>query len=329
MLQIHTRHWPFLEWKQASASEATIGWSALLSCTIAAGTYSAFAKILTSALSPLSLFFISEVLVAFFILFSTGLMPMLRSLVRLPRKTLLPLLGIGLTSGTLAPLLLFVGLQASTAVNASLLGNTEMLFLIILAIIVLKEQFTKVHAVSIAAIGIGMVILALRGGAEGLHFYPGDILLALSGMVYAIGDLIFRKFLRHTDVQISLFSRSLVAIIAFFLLSHFLNYSLFTEVRALPLMLIAPLLGFALISRLLNVFSFYEAMERLPVTTVSLVGNLTVIISLLFAHWYLGEAILPYHLIGGAFIIAGMLLLEFVPTHPTDKHLEMHLKQSQ
>ncbi|NOS67338.1 MAG: DMT family transporter [Candidatus Peribacteraceae bacterium] len=327
MIYLTLRQWPFIAWQRESMSAKSVGWMALVICILAASTYNGFAKLLTGALSPLSLFFVSELLTGFFVAFSFGLMPVVRGISRLNRKSFPPLLLVGLTSGTVGPLLLFHGLERSTAVNASLFLNMEPVFLVMLAVIFLHESFGRAHAASSVAISAGVVVIALRGFTQGIGMSSGDLLLLASSFCFATGGIIFRKSLRHVKPHLVLFSRSAIAVVSFFLLSPFISHTLMEEVRAFPLAALPVLLGFAFISRFLNVFSFYEALDRLSVTTVSLVGNTGIVTSLLFAWWIVGEPILWYHIAGGGLIILGTILLELLGTHPTAKHLERHLRQ--
>ncbi len=305
-------------------SSRAIGWIALFICIFSASTYNAFAKTLTGSLSPLTLFFLSELLTGFFVVLSYGVMPILRSIAKIKKRSILPLICIGFTNGTIAPLLLFPGLRMSSAVNASLFGNMEMMFLIILAVFVLKEKFRREHFLSVSTMLAGMLIIALRGFTEGLHFYPGDALLVLSSLSFATGSIIFRKYLHRTEPHLILFVRATVAVSCYFLISPFLSHPLIEEIKLFPLALLPVLIGFAFISRFLNIFSFYEALDRLPVTVVSLFSNLTVVSSILFASWMLGEPIFGYHILGGALLILGALILEIAGVHPNHKHLEQH-----
>ncbi len=199
----------------------------------------------------------------------------------------------------------------------------------LLAIVVLRETFTRVHALSICAMVGGIITIALRGFTSGFVLQPGDALIILSGMTYAVGSITYRRFLHHCDHSILLRVRSLVAVSCFLILLPFYETSLLAEVRALPLAIIPVLLGFGFLSKFLNVFGFYEALERLEVTTVSLTMNLSVIVSVVFAHWFLGEGIYAYHYVGGALLLLGTFMLEFAGTHQTEEQLEGHLRQRQ
>ncbi len=323
----HILRWPTVAWRRSTASDQTIGWIALAVSVLAAGTGSAFAKVLGAHFSALTLLFVSETLMWLFVVFSFGFMPTIRKLLQSPRAWVLPLLIVALLNSVLAPMLLFTGLQKSTAVNASLFANSEMVFLMLMAVVMLREKFTRTHALSILTMTAGLLTIALRGFTDGISLQPGDVLIILSGLVFACGSITYRKFLHHCNPHVMLFVRASVAMMCFFILSPFVDHNLAEEISVLPLTIIPVLLGFGFLSRFLNVFSFYEALERLPVTTVSLMCNFTAIFSVIFSHWFLGEAIEGFHYLGGALIILGGVMLEFVGSHPSDAHLEAHLRQ--
>ena len=328
MIEIDIHHWPFIFFrKNVTPSTKAIGWTCLMIMIVAGSTYNMFAKPLTGAFSPLSLLFVSELLTLLFLLGSFGLIPILQGLATLKRGRYLPLLWVGILSGTIAPLLWFMGLSETTAVNATLFGNAEMVFLIILAVLVLGEKWTVHHAIAGITIGAGVVIVALEGFGGTIEFHRGDMLVLLSSFTFSIGSITFRKYLHHLEPQIAIFVRSVTAITVFVLLSPFLEHSLVADVTHFPFVLLPALLCFGFIARFLNVFTFYQAIDRLPIFTVSLLGNLGIIVGVLFAHLYLHEAILWYHWLGGGFIIFGTILLETIGVHPTEKHLQHHMEQ--
>lgn len=327
MTHLALPRWPLVSWNGARTSSRTIGWIALIVCILAAGTYTSFGKVLSGTLSPLTLFFLSESLTGLFVIFSFGLMPVVRSIAALPRKSFVWMLAVGLLSSTAAPLLQFGGLRLSTAVNASFFGSMEPFFMMLLAIVVLNESVRREHFLSALVMLLGMVTIALRGFTEGFSIQNGDMLLVASSLSFAGGSIVFRKYLHHVEPHLVLFARSSVAVLIFFLISPFTRHPLITELYALPLSIIPVLLGFTVISRFLNIFSFYQALDRLPVSVVSLLLNLSVITAIVFAHVFLGEPLFAFHIAGGALILAGSILLELRGLHPTPRHLERHLRQ--
>lgn len=328
MVEIHLTQWPFIRFKSESYSEKAVGGFALAIAILAGSTFAGFAKSLRSSLSALSLLFVSEILTGFFVLFSFGVVPVITHIAHTPRKHLKWLGLMALCSGIGGPLCWFTGLSFTSAINAGFFARSEMIFAMIFAHTILREKITTAHFAAIASILAGIVVISLSGFTQELSFRSGDLLIIIATLFYASGNMIFRAKLHNiVEPHIALFCRSLMAISMFFLVSPFLAHPFISEIYNLPMALIPVLIGFAFVSRFLNSVSFYVAIDRLPVTTVSLVSSLDVIGSTLFAFLYLGESIEWYHFVGGGFVVLGTLLLEFLGTHPSHKHLETHLKQ--
>ena len=242
-------------------------------------------------------------------------------------QCLLPLLILGLCNGLFAPLLFFTGLQYTTAINAELFGRMEMVFLMILAIAILKqEHLTRAHIIASAVMICGIAFVALRGFSQSLMLRPGDPLILLSTFTYACGGIIFKKFLVKLNPEMVIAMRSVIAIAFFLSATPFIEHTIVEELQSFPLALVGVLIGYGLFARFLNLFSFYEAMERLPVFTISLILPVGTLGSIAFAHFYLGEHIAWYHIFGGISIVIGSLIMEIGSwTLEKKKHHEPHL----
>jgi drug/metabolite transporter (DMT)-like permease len=319
---------PFLRFtRRQTLGERAIGGVALAVSTAAGSTFNAFAKSLSAALSSLSLLFVSELLTLVFILFSFGLLPVLKSIGHLKRNQLLWLGVVAVLSGVLGPILLFSGITMTSAINAGFFGKMQIIFVLILARIVLKEQMTIAHLWAIVCIFFGITIIMLQGLTKGLVLQTGDLLILSSTLCYAAGAISFRAKLRKLEAYIATFFRSGIAVTFFFLASPFIAHPFIMELHEMPVTLFPSLIGFAFFARFLNSVTHYAALDRLHVGTVSLVGSLDIIGATFFSFLYLGEAIAWYHYMGGAFIILGNALLNLMGTHETEKELEEQLKQ--
>lgn len=325
---MHFTHRPFLRIRHEKLTEQGIGGIALAVSILAGSTFNGFAKSLRSTMSALSLLFVSEILTSLFVLLSFGFFPVVKSIRHIPHHKLMWLALMASLSGIMAPLLWFTGLSYTSAVNAGFFGKAEVIFLLMLAHFVLKERITQAHFVAIGSVLAGMIIISLQGFTTGLSLQIGDLLIIIAAFCYGAGNIIFRSKL-HGEVlpHVALISRSTLAVTVFFLASPFISHPFISEIGALPTTLFASLIGFAFISRFLNSVSFYVAIERLPVSTISIVTGLDLIGSTAFSYLYLGEPVLWFHWIGGAFILMGNLLLEALGTHKNELQQEEHLKQ--
>lgn len=327
MISISLTERPHFSWKHESLGDKATGWIALTISTISGSTFTSYAKVLTSFLSSLSLMFVSEVLTAFFVLFSYGFLPVMKKLTHTPWKDIRWMLVSAFLNGVAGPMLLFAGLYYTSAVNAIFYSNMNMVFMVILAAWLLREKITSAHSAAIFTIMAGTIVISLRGFTTGLSLQLGDILVIASSLGYALGSICYRKYVPHIEPHLVLFMRSMVAMGTFFFVSPFLEHPLMTQLMQFPIALFPALLGFGFVGRFLNSVTYYEALEKLEVTTVSLVSSLGLIGSVIFAWIYLGEPIAWFHYLGGAFIILGTILLEVIGFHPSKQHMEMHLRQ--
>src|SRR3989344_3041509 len=286
------------------------------------GTYSALAKGLTPFLSPVTLLILSEALTAVFIIMTFGLAPLLKKLLEMDTRSLWFSALIGILNSVIAPFLWFSGLARTSAINASILSSMEIIFIIVLARLFLRETLTRTQVVGAATVLFGVAIINLipMDGTSAMHV--GDLLILLGSFTYALGAILFKKHLSHVMPELTIVIRNIVGIAAAFFISLFFNYSFLAEVKAFPLEKVALLVAFAFFSRYLNLTFFYEAIERLPATTLSLIDIGNPLSGIIFAHLILGEQIASYQIVGGIFILCGLMIEQLsIPAalqHPLD-----------
>jgi drug/metabolite transporter (DMT)-like permease len=138
---------------------------------------------------------LNPITVSFFIfiingLFFTTFTRKSGSIKKIRKKDLLFLTLIGIAESS-ALITYFFGLHDSTAINASVLNNGEIMFSILLALVIFRERLQKMERVPFSMIIIGMVVLPI-----GYDFYTngitmsklvfGDMLLLLAGFFWAL-----------------------------------------------------------------------------------------------------------------------------------------------
>ena len=316
---------PFFTRRSKTKSMA-IGWLALTVMILAGSTFTSFGKQLTTVFSPLSMIFVSEGLMFVFAIISFGLIPSLKKLLTLKSKYILPLICIGIINGIASPFLWFFGLQYTNAVNAEIFGKSEMLFLILLSGIFLHQKFRSEHLIGGCIILLGLLVVTMKGFSDGFNFQLGDTIILFASLLYASGGLTVGMKLRHMDPEVLIMVRSLCAIAFFFALSPFIEHPFISEAREFPFELIPALVGFGLIARFLTMFAFYEAIERVPISTFSTMATLTTAGSAFFAYIYLGELLHWYQLAGAVLIILGAVFVHLNGLHRQEKHMKHQLK---
>ncbi len=276
-----------------------------LLCT---GTYSALAKGLTPFLSPASLLVLSEALTAFFVVMTFGAVPLLRELAKMNMKTVGMCVLIGLINSGLAPLLWFQGLSMTTAVNASVLSPTGLVTSLLVGNWLLGERVSRTQAMGAVVILCGLLVINLTGTGP-LRVNPGDLLIVLATQLFALGGVLFKKYLSDVMAELAIAIRNVSGIAVVLAFSAVFKDALtVSDVTAFPLQLVSLLLAFVFFARYLNLAFYYEALDRLPATTVSLIDIAAPLAGMAFAALLLGENIQAQHLFGGMFIIVGLLL---------------------
>ncbi len=315
-----------IPWISERKRSSVLGWSALSVAIVAGSTSVTFAAALAGALSPLSMLFISEALTMLFTVLSFGLVPILSKLTRMEKKYWLPILAIGISNSVIAPLLAFTGIRMTGPINAELFIRVEDIVLLLLAIVLLGERMKRQHIFGAACVLFGVIIVVLRGFSESMTLSPGDAYILLAALFYGFGGILYKRHLHHVAPELVVFSRTCIGVSAFFLASPFLHHTLIEELKAFPMELIVALVGYGFVSRFLNLFCFYEAMDRMPVRTVSLLLNLGIVVSIAFANIYLGTPIEAFHIAGAGFILIGSVLIELDCFSRHKVHFVAHLK---
>lgn len=221
------------------------------------------------------------------------------------RLFILGLLGMGICGGGV-----YLGLQHTTATNATLIYTTSPV------LIVLLERFLRArptHAREIAGTVIafvGVAIIVARGEVQrltGLQFNIGDMLIAAAALSWSVYSILYRE----TDPE-GLPPRAMFALLA-----------LFGALANLPLAVIEvstggslPLTGDGLLAIVGIVFvsslaAFTGYQYGLRTLGPSLTGMFMYLMSpagVLMAVLFLGETLRGFHLAGIAAVLGGVVL---------------------
>lgn len=302
-----TARLPF--WSRVSrANVRQVGLVMVFGALLFDGTYNALAKDITNFLSPISLVILSEALTALFVIATIGMVTLTRELFRANRRELFVAIIIGILNSALAPYLWFLGLQHTTAVNASILYGSNVLFLLAFNYLFLKEVINKVQLQGAAVVLAGVLLIATGGGSAGFNIHEGDALILLANLVFSTGTILFKRYLSHFHPEAALFLRNIAGIVAAVFVSSLISHPFLHEISAFPIEYVSTLLAFAFFSRFLNLSFFYGALDRLPATTCGMIMNAAPLSGMFFAALLLDEKIYTYHILGAALIIFGLML---------------------
>jgi len=272
------------------------------------GTYNSLAKGLTPFLSPMTLLLLSETLTAAFIIMTFGAVPLLKKFTKMDKKSIRMAIIVGLMNSAVAPMLWFTGLTYTTAVNATMLSSAEVVSVLFLSHLFLSERMSRMQLAGLLTVILGIVIVNVSSVGASLDVHFGDFLILCGCVASGSGVVLFKKYLSHVMPELAIVIRNIAGIIAVGILSLVVSHPVSAEVAAFPMQKVLLLLAFTFFSRYLNLVFYYEALDRLPATTLSLIHIAGPLTGVLFAYLILGEQIQSFHILGGIFIVFGLLL---------------------
>ncbi len=223
-----------------------------------------------------------------------------------PTRGSLPyLLFLGLVGAGAAPLMYAVGLSQTTAVNASLLANGEVLFTTIIAFSIFGERLGKGQAVRGLLIVAGLVIVSTDLDITRFSFmqgFVGNMLILVSTVGWAVENNLIVAATKKFEVAILSKFRNLIGgvVLTAVIVAAAIPFDFAPGDVAALILLALALSG--------GTYLFISALKWLGAIKMLLVWSSSTIFGAAFALIFLGEQISLGQLAGGALILLGVYL---------------------
>ena len=118
----------------------------------------------------------------------------------LKRKNYLYIVGIAILGAVIAPTLYFIGLEQTTASNAAILSNAEIVFTVVIAVLFFKEKIKPVGYVGVILVLFAVIIITANQNLQALSspskINYGDLLIIASSLFWGIDNNI-SKIVSH------------------------------------------------------------------------------------------------------------------------------------
>lgn len=215
------------------------------------------------------------------------------------------LLFFGVIGAALAPLMFVIGLNQTTAVNASLLANGEVLFTTVIAFSIFGERLSRGQAARGLLIVVGLVSVSTNLDLANIAFLQGlagNLLILGATVCWSVENNLLALATKTFDASLLSKFRNLIgggAVTAFAL------------VAAFPLRLSSSdIVVFSLLALAIAgaTYLFIAAVKRLGAIRMLLVWSTSTVFGAVFALTFLGEQITLPQLLGGALILSGVYL---------------------
>ena len=279
-------------------TEVTRGYLYALVAAVCGGSMTVLIKILLEKNGPIPITGLSFSISGLMLL---SYQPRLR-----PARQSVPyLLFLGLVGAALSPLMYTFGLNQTTAVNAALLANGEVLFTTVIAYSVFRERLVRAQALRGLLIVAGLIIVSTNLDITHISFLEGivgNVLVLGSTVGWAVENNLLAMATKRFDVaSLSKFRNltgGVVVMTVVVLGGYTFDFSYFDAI--LLLVLSAALTGATAL--------FMAAIKRLGAIRMLLVWSTSTVFGALFAFVFLGEQITVGQLGGGALILLGVYL---------------------
>jgi drug/metabolite transporter (DMT)-like permease len=196
------------------------------------------------------------------------------------------------------------------AVNLSLITTTSSpVFSLALAAIFLNEKIGRLRLVGILVCFSGILYLLCLGSLQKLlhfHFSPGDGIVLLGGLFFAIYNTLVRK--KPAGFSSLGFLFSAMAIGTIMLFPAFLIELNYTAPVAWSGRLVAIVLYLGIGNSVICYLLWNKSIELLGTGRTALFGNLIPLFSSIEAVFFLNESISSVHLVSALLIITGLVL---------------------
>jgi drug/metabolite transporter (DMT)-like permease len=297
-------------------SDKKWGYVSVLAATVLFGIWNTFSKILLQDLDPLALSALVYCIAGIFLFavrfsgFNNKLMGMLDSNSEaetyMSRKDYVILIITAVAGSVIAPVIYLNGLNQITAVNASLLMNAEVLFIIVIGIFILKESFQKKEGVGLFLLLIGTIFLATNGNLQYFSVSEnfGTLLVIIAAFFWSI-DTTLSKFLSNKRdlLGVSALKCSIGGMILL-LMSLILGLNLRIPLNHLPYLLFIGLVSIG--------FSFvmiYYAIRKIGSTRTGSIFPFSSLFGAVFAFLILSEPFTILQLLYGLLMLLGVYII--------------------
>lgn len=265
-------------------------------------------EIATKELDPIDLGFLR-------FLVATPLMILLVILrkkpLRVPRKELPWLVVLGLTGVTLLYLFQFLGIHYTNAPTASVLINTNVIFIAILSGLFLHEALTRkrIAGIILSFIGVLVIMLSDLSTQEMTFdnlFFIGGILMLLSAFCWALYSLVGKRLLRtYDEFVITTYAFGLGTL--FYIPFVFLHIGPVLQQTSMDGWL--AVLYLALTCSLFGYLGWYYALKHIDASKAAVFLNFIPLFTILMS-FFLGTSFSWFFLLGAGLIIYGVYLTQ-------------------
>lgn len=283
------------------------GYLSVLVSSALFGSVFTVAKVPLQTVDPLAL------AAVIYVISGLSLIPFARASFRLKsRRELRYMVALTAFGGMAAPMLLLYGLQGTSASDASILTNGEVLFTIILSSLLFGEKpkgKRGMVAVGIVIVGLFMATTNMQVSDTILQFNAGNIMILASMLMWAIDNNLSRRLTTFSDISPAKIAMLKSLFGGLVMLGAIAAFGRLGALGGLDVNLWLIIIGLAVSGFGAALLFFLQGIKHIGTIKTMSVFSTTPIFGIAIAAIALGESITAFQVVATGFVIAGILLL--------------------
>jgi drug/metabolite transporter (DMT)-like permease len=226
-----------------------------------------------------------------------------------PKRLWLRLILMSLTGITAFNAVLYTGLRYTSAINATLVNATTPVTTTLIAHFLIREEITRRRVVGIALSFIGIASIVSRGSLGALfalNFNIGDLIVFCATSLWSFYIVSAKPLMRELSPFVLTALTTVIGTL-FVIPIAALELSL-TGADLLHRDVIAAILYLGIFPSFLSFFLWNRSIRVFGPSRASLAYNTLPLSAVILAGIFLGETLKLYQIVGGAIIIAGVII---------------------
>jgi drug/metabolite transporter (DMT)-like permease len=227
----------------------------------------------------------------------------------LTRRDWLLIIAMGILGYYLSSLFDFIGLQYISAGLERLILLLYPTFAVLINTFYFKSKLNRVQVIALVLtyLGIGIAYFGeLKLDTSNPKFFYGSFMIFLCAITYSFYLVGTGRMVQRVGVTRYTAYAMLAATAGIFI-----NFLVTHPVQNIPFStgLIGYSIALAIVATVLPSFLMSNAMKRIGSNNVSIITSIGPVSTILQAHWFLGEHIIPLQIFGTILVVAGVVLI--------------------
>lgn len=219
---------------------------------------------------------------------------------------LLLILGVAESMGTL---FYSIGLSETSAVNASILGNSETIFAILIGLTIFRERLHSKEIIPFVLIIIGTIMIPIISdiSEHGLGFSDfvfGDMMILIAGFFYCLDTFIAKHISASISIRRIVQVMSMTGAVLAFILMIIFQIPLYLDLLQISLMSLVGVLGIGITS-----LFFIIALRLIGAIRTVMIYSANTIFGVIYSGVYLSEPITYVNISSLVVVMFGLFAL--------------------